>query len=109
MIKVLQCRRHKQKLANYNNGQIVIGSDRLFFNARRDDISLVSKTTVNVATPAWAIDMDKFFTIIESLTQELVNLAQGSATFATGAGPTGVSTNLAALQNILTQLKAMKQ
>lgn len=98
-----------QPPANYNNGQIVIGSDRLFFNARRDDISLVSKTTVNVATPAWAIDMDKFFTIIESLTQELVNLAQGSATFATGAGPTGVSTNLVALQNILTQLKAMKQ
>lgn len=98
-----------QPPANYTNGQIVIGSDRLFFNARRDDISLVSKTTVNVATPAWAIDMDKFFTIIESLTQELVNLAQGSATFATGAGPTGISTNLAALQNILTQLKAMKQ
>ena len=98
-----------QPPSNYSNGQIIIGSDRLFFNARRDDISLVSKTTVNVATPTWAMDMDKFFTIVESLTQELVNLAQGTATFATGAGPTGISTNLTALQNVLTQLKAMKQ
>ena len=98
-----------QSPSNYSNGQIIIGSDRLFLNARRDDISLVSKTTVNVATPAWAMDMDKFFTIVESLTQELVNLAQGTATFATGAGPTGISTNLTSLQNVLTQLKAMKQ
>jgi hypothetical protein len=98
-----------QPPSNYSNGQIIIGSDRLFLNARRDDISLVSKTTVNVATPTWAMDMDKFFTIVESLTQELVNLAQGTATFATGAGPTGISTNLTALQNVLTQLKAMKQ
>ena len=98
-----------QSPSNYSNGQIIIGSDRLFLNARRDDISLVSKTTVNVATPAWAMDMDKFFTIVESLTQELVNLAQGTATFATGAGPTGISTNLTTLQNVLTQLKAMKQ
>ena len=98
-----------QPPSNYNNGQVVIGSDRLFFNARRDDISLISKTTVNVATPTWAVDMDKFFTVVESLTQELVNLAQGSATFATGAGPTGISTNLVALQDILSQLKSMKQ
>lgn len=95
--------------SNYNDGQIIIGSDRLFFNARHDDITLVSKSTVNIATSNWATDMDTFFTVIEALTQELVNLSQGTATFSTGTGPTGPSTNLGALQNILTQLQSMRQ
>jgi hypothetical protein len=60
--------------SNYNNGQIIIGSDRLFFNARRDDITLVSKSTVNIATSHWAADMDTFFTQVEKIQQQLTKL-----------------------------------
>jgi len=97
------------KPGTYSNAQAIISSDRIFLNSRKDDITLVSKSTVNIATPNWATDMEKFFTVIESLAQELVNLSQGTATFSTGTGPTGPSTNLGALQNILAQLKSMRQ
>jgi hypothetical protein len=60
--------------SNYTNGQIIIGSDRLFFNARRDDITLVSKSTVNIATSNWAADMDKFFTQVERIQEQLTKL-----------------------------------
>ena len=93
----------------YSNAQAIVSSDRIFLNSRKDDITLVGKSTVNIATPSWATDMEKFFTVIESLAQELVNLSQGTATFSTGTGPTGPSTNLGALQNILTQLQSMRQ
>jgi hypothetical protein len=66
--------------STYSDGQIVIGSDRLFFNARLDDITLVSKSTVNIATSNWAADMDKFFTQVDQLQQQLTKLtAQVSA------------------------------
>jgi hypothetical protein len=93
----------------YSDAQAILASDRVFLNSRKDDITLSGKSTVNIATPTWAADMDKFFTVMESLAQELVNLAQGTATFSTGTGPTGPSTNLVALQDILTQLRLMKQ
>jgi hypothetical protein len=63
-----------QSPSNYNNGQIIIGSDRLFFNARRNDITLVSKSTVNIATSNWAADMDKFFTQVERMQEQLTKL-----------------------------------
>jgi predicted RNA methylase len=53
--------------------------------------------------------MDKMFTLLESLVQQLADLTAGTATFATGVGPTGPATNVADVQKLLTDLKLMAQ
>ena len=55
------------------------------------------------------MDMDKMFTILEGLIQQLADLTSGTATFATGVGPTGPATNVAQVQQLLTELKQMAQ
>ena len=55
------------------------------------------------------MDMDKMFTILEGLIQQLADLTAGTATFATGVGPTGPATNVAQVQQLLTELKQMAQ
>jgi len=93
----------------FDKPTIILNSDRLFLNSKSDSIILSAKTTVNIATPSWAMDMDKLFTLIESLTQMVADLTSGTATFSTGVGPTGPATNTLDVQNILTDLKKMTQ
>ena len=40
------------KLNIYNESQVIIGANRLIFNARKDELILVSKKDVKIATPA---------------------------------------------------------
>jgi hypothetical protein len=93
----------------YIGAQTIINSDRIVLNSKTDYVILSGKAGVNVATPQWAMNMDTLFTTLESLVQELVNLATGTAFFSTGAGPTGPATNLANIQKLLTDIKSMKQ
>lgn len=93
----------------YLGAQAVINSDRVFLNSKQDYVLLSGKKGVNIATPAWAMDMDKMFTLLESLIQELANLTSGTAFFATGVGPTGPATNVAQIQQLLIEIKTMKQ
>ena len=98
-----------KKLNEYKNGQVIIGSDRLVFDARKDEVLLVSKKDVKIATPSWQTDMDEFFTLMENFISVCVEQAQGAKPYATPAGPTGPSSALPELQKIQTALKQMKQ
>lgn len=99
-----------QKLNVYDRPQVIIGSDRLVFNARKDEIVLVAKKDVKIATPAWQADMDEFFTQMLKLIEEVIKqnknleaahteigkVAQSTAasTHPTGVGVTGTPTNV---------------
>jgi len=93
----------------YNKGQVIIGSDRLVFNARKDEILLVAKTDVKIATPAWQTSMDEFFTQMELFIKVCVDQAEGKLPYATPTGPTGPSSALPQLKKILNTIKQMKQ
>ena len=95
--------------AGYQKPQVIIGSDRLIFNAKNDELILVSATDVKVSTPKWATDMDDFFSLIEELMEEIDKIANTKETIATGAGPTGIATNAAKFTDILSRFQRMKQ
>ena len=99
----------KQVDDEYEKPQVIIGSDRLIFNAKEDQLILVSATDVKVATPNWATDMDEFFSLIEEFMEELDKIVNTKETIATGAGPTGVATNAAKFTSILSRFREMKQ
>jgi hypothetical protein len=94
---------------DYDQPQVIIGSDRLIFNAKEDQLILVSATDVKVATPNWATDMDEFFSLVEEFMEELDKIVNTKETIATGAGPTGIATNAAKFTNILSRFRQMKQ
>ena len=98
-----------KKLNQYKNGQVIIGSDRLVFDARKDEVLLISKKDVKIATPSWQTDMDEFFTLMENFISVCVEQAQGAKPYATPAGPTGPSSALPDLQKIQAALNQMKQ
>jgi len=93
----------------YNEGQVIIGSDRLVFNARKDEIILVAKKDVKIATPAWQTSMDEFFTQMEMFIKVCVDQAEGKSPYATPTGPTGPSSALPQLKKIYNAIKQMKQ
>jgi hypothetical protein len=94
---------------NFNKPSLILNSDRIILNSKSDYIILSGGKSVNIATPKWAMDMDKMFTILEGLIQQLADLTAGKSTFATGVGPTGPATNVAQVQQLLTELKQMAQ
>ena len=94
---------------NFDKPSAILNSDRIILNSKSDYIILSGAKSVNIATPAWAMDMDKMFTLLESLVQQVADLTAGTATFATGVGPTGPATNVADVQKLLTDLKLMAQ
>lgn len=93
----------------FSGAQIVLNSDRIVINSKSDYIILSGKKSVNISTPKWAMNMDKLFTILEGLIQEVSNLTSGAAFFSTSTGPTGPATNVAKLQKLLIDIKTMKQ
>jgi hypothetical protein len=95
--------------SQFSKPTVIISSDRLLFNAAADSVILTAKNTVNISTKNWAADMDTLITIIEGVIQQLADLTSGTATFATGVGPTGPATNVAQVQQLLAQLKQMTQ
>ena len=98
--------------STYQGAQILLTSDRLIFNSKKDEIILSAKKTVTIATPNWAMDLDKLFTVLEDLVTLLQQ--QASATpqyqYQTGTGPTvGAPGAVPELTLLLTELKAMRQ
>jgi len=59
-------------VSSYDKSQVVIGSNRLIFNARAEEIVLVAKKDVKIATPAWQTDMDEFFTLMLAFLDEVI-------------------------------------
>jgi hypothetical protein len=60
-------------VSSYDKSQVVIGSNRLIFNARVEEIVLCAKKDVKIATPAWQTDMDEFFTLMLAFLDEVIN------------------------------------
>ena len=93
--------------SQFSEPSIILNSDRIILNSKSDYVILSGAKSVAIATPAWAMDMDKMFTILEGLIQQVVDLTSGTATFATGVGPTGPATNAADLQTLLIDFQTM--
>jgi hypothetical protein len=96
-------------LSLYKDPQVALSSDRIVLNAKRDNIILVSKTDIVIATPRWQMQMDKLFTLVETFINEVNKVLSGQQPLPTGAGPTGPAPNLAQLQKVVSELKTMKQ
>jgi hypothetical protein len=96
-------------LSLYKDPQVALSSDRIVLNAKRDNILLVSKTDVVIATPKWQMQMDKLFTLLETFVNEVNKVLSGQQPLPTGSGPTGPAPNLAQLQRVVSELKTMKQ
>ena len=98
-----------KKLSQYIKPQIIVSSDRIILNSKKDEILLIAKKDVKIVTKGWHSDMDKFFdtmldfieevikqnTELEKLHKEVGSVAQANATsiHPTGVGPSGPPTN----------------
>jgi len=91
-------------LSSYKNPQVIISSNRLIFNAREDELVLVSKKDIKLATPNWSVDVDNLVTQLEALVTAITKM-----THPTGVGPSGPPINIADFAKILTEIKLMKQ
>ena len=97
------------KLGDFENSQIIIRSDRVVISSREDNILLSGGVGVGISTSTWKVDFDLLMAEFENLVNEMVNLAQGTATYGTGVGPTMPATNLSQFNMIKTNLAKMKQ
>ena len=98
------------KLKDYDKSQVIIGSERLIFNAKLDELILVSAKDIKFCVPDWQIDGNKYWTqIIEPWLQICVDLAEGKERYATPAGATGKSSALEPLKKLMELLQEMKQ
>lgn len=96
--------------SQFKESQVVISADRLFFNSKTDYIILCGKKSVNIATPKWQMDMDKLFTILEGMLQQLADLTSAKSPLPTPTGgPTLPSPAMPQVQKLLTDLKMMAQ
>ena len=58
----------------YNKSQLIGNASRILLNAKDDAVILSGKRTVSISTPRWAVDMDKFFTQVDIMQQQLIQL-----------------------------------
>jgi len=93
----------------YVGSQIVIGSDRLTFVSKADDISISSAATVSIASAKWAVDLDVLMDQLKALSEQVEALCKGEATFTTGVGPTGPATNVGDVSAIVSEISGMEQ
>jgi len=93
--------------SNFDLPSVILNSDRIILNSKSDYVILSGAKSVAIATPAWAMDMDKMFTLMEGLLQQVADLTSGTATFATGVGPTGPATNTADVDKLLSDFQDM--
>jgi hypothetical protein len=110
-----------QPINIFNKPQVIVSSDRVVLNAKEDTVIISGKKTVSIATPAWAVDMDKFFTQVNSIQTQLTSLtsqvtaltsliatsATADVTVATALGMPGAAANIAGTATILPQLSTI--
>ena len=95
----------------FEGAQVIINSDRILFNSKVDSILLSGATTVAISTPAWAVDMDEFFTLFDDLLTTLNKVFTGISFFPTPMGGQTLPNIPAAneLIQIITKYKQMNQ
>jgi len=98
-----------EKVKDYKKPQVVLTSDRLMFNAKKDFALLIAKKDIVTDTPNWSVALDLFFTNYLDFMEEMIkhlkedvkhagdNGAHGQASAAslhpTPCGPSGPPTN----------------
>ena len=92
----------------FAGNQVVINSDRLFFNARENDVIISSGKSIALATPEWKVDVSTMMDLVERIATELDALCTGQATLTTGVGPTGPGTNAGNTTSIVTEIGQLK-
>lgn len=98
----------------YKNPQIVLNSDRLVLNSKKDSVLISGAKSVNVSTSNWKADMDVIFSQLESITDALLQLAPQLTAAANAGGPVpsltaGGPQLLSTITQVKTQLTLMKQ
>lgn len=106
-------------VSSYEKPQIVINSERVIINSKKDSVLISGKKSVNISTKGWKADMDTMFNQIETLKNQLnslttqVNIMAGALNAATAGALTPVQTQLGSITSnigkITTQLQTMKQ
>jgi len=83
--------------------QVIINSDRLIFNAKKDNIIISAKKDVSISTSKWKLNMtalaDILYSTLEQLTMEI---------HPTPCGPTGPPLNAAIYAMLKAQMDQMK-
>lgn len=71
--------------------QVLINSERVLLNAKKDRVILAGTEDVNISTPAWKAAMDNMFTQIDEIKNELDALNNAVLSFASGTASGGVT------------------
>jgi len=84
--------------------QVIISSDRLIFDAKKDSVFISAKNNISLSTKKWKLDVTALADILlETLNQLTMEIHP------TPAGPTGPPLNAVIYTMLKTQLMAMKQ
>ena len=102
-------------VSTYKSPQLILNSDRVVINSKKDSVIISGKKSVNISTKGWKADMDVMFTQLEAIVNALNSLAPQLAGAVTSAGApvplvqTGGGQLQAAISQIKSQLQLMKQ
>jgi hypothetical protein len=97
-------------LPTFNQPQIALSSNRIVLNAKTENILLIAKKDIVVATSEWQMQMNKLFTLLETYITEVNKVLTGVNPLVTPTGgPTSPAPNTPNLIQILAELKTMKQ
>ena len=94
-----------QPLNQYKGtSQIIINSDRLIFNAKDNHVYIAAKKEISLSTSKWKLNVTAVADILEETLNQLTQ-----ETHPTPCGPSGVPINKDIYQQLLDQLRKMKQ
>ena len=75
----------------HGDPQVLINSERVLLNAKKDRVILAGTEDVNISTPAWKAAMDNMFTQIDEIKNELDALNNAVNSFASSGAAGNVS------------------
>ena len=90
-------------ISSYEKPQIVINSERVIINSKKDSVLISGKKSVNISTSGWKSDMDTMFGQIDAMNKQLTSL-NTQVTTLVAAISTALPPAAAALSPITTQL-----
>lgn len=98
-----------KKIPNSDKAQIVIDSDRVVLNAKKDILFLIGKTQTIVTgkkvlfqSDKYKVDLDDLMDFLKKFLSEFNDLTSSKAQYSTSCGPTSVSTNMAKVLQLQT-------
>ena len=74
----------------HGDPQVLINSERVLLNAKKDRVILAGTEDVNISTPAWKAAMDNMFTQIDEIKNELDALNNAVLAYASGTSSGGI-------------------